>query len=147
MCSATRRIPKRVAESRFVTKRRWDEGLTWHVESGTVRDQAGRGALAVLMLIPIVVVAALLGIPRLSINDDFVKYFDKSFEFRRAAEFSQQYMTGPNYIDLQISSGQADGIYDPKYIVLLNDLTQWLRGQPLIASAVSLAMPACSRSQ
>ena len=48
-------------------------------------------------------------------------------------------MSGPNYIDLQVSSGEPDGIYDPHYMVLIDELTRWLRQQPLIASAVSLA--------
>jgi len=100
---------------------------------------AGPRSAAVAVGAGVIVVAAVLGISRLSINDNFVKNFDESFEFRRAADFTEKYMSGPHYIDLQVSSGQPDGIYDPKFIVLLHDLTQWLREQPLVASAVSLA--------
>src|SRR5262245_3965463 len=109
------------------------------VVSHSLEFLAGPRSAAVAAGAGLIVVVALLGISRLSINDNFVKNFDESFEFRRAADFTEKYMSGPHYIDLQVSSGQADGIYDPKFIVLLHDLTQWLREQPHVASAVSLA--------
>jgi uncharacterized protein len=127
-------VPSVLARFRKVTVLR-----SARVVSHSLEFLTGPRGNSVAIVAGLLVVAALLGVSRLSINDDFVKYFDDSFEFRRSAEFSQQYMSGPNYIDLQISSGRTDGIYDPKYIVLLHDLTQWLREQPLIASAVSLA--------
>lgn len=109
------------------------------VVSHSLEFLAGPRSATVAFAAGAFVVVALLGVWRLSINDNFVKNFDESFEFRRAADFTEQYMGGPHYIDLQVSSGQPDGIYDPKYIALLHDLTQWLRDQPLVASAVSLA--------
>jgi uncharacterized protein len=100
---------------------------------------AGPRSGVVVVVACVIVLGSLLGLARISINDDFVRYFDDSFEFRRAADFSEQYMSGPNYIDLQVSSGEPEGIYDPHYMELLDELNQWLRQQPLIASAVSLA--------
>jgi predicted RND superfamily exporter protein len=109
------------------------------VVSHSLEFLAGPRSGVVAACAGVIVVAAVLGISHLSINDNFVKNFDESFEFRRAADFTEEHMSGPHYIDLQISSGQPDGIYDPNFIVLLHDLTQWLREQPLVASAVSLA--------
>jgi predicted RND superfamily exporter protein len=79
------------------------------------------------------------GIPRIHINDDFVRYFDTTFEFRRAADFSQQHMSGPNYLDLSVSSGMPDGIYDPRYLATLREFASWLRSQPLVANVASLS--------
>lgn len=86
-----------------------------------------------------IAVACVAGIPRVDINDDFVRYFDTSFEFRRAADFSQAYMSGPNYIDLAVTSEGPDGIYDPKYLGVVRALGEWLRGRPNVANVASLA--------
>lgn len=110
-----------------------------HLISASLDFLVGPRGGVIAALAGVFVIGSLLGIYRLSINDDFVKYFDESFEFRRAADFSKQYMSGPNYIDLQIIAPSDEGIYDPKFVQTLDALTQWLRTQPLIASAVSLA--------
>ena len=85
-----------------------------------------------------IAVACIAGIPRVDINDDFVRYFDSSFEFRRAADFSQRHMSGPNYIDLAVSSGEPDGIYAPRYLSTVRELSTWLREQALVANVAAL---------
>jgi predicted RND superfamily exporter protein len=82
---------------------------------------------------------SVLGLHRIQINDDFVRYFDESFEFRQAAEFSQAHMSGPNALELVVAAAEADGIFDPEYLEVLRDMGTWLREQPLIANTVTLA--------
>jgi predicted RND superfamily exporter protein len=106
------------------------EGIRW------LAARSGNGlAIVILALIAF----AIAGVQRISINDDFVQYFDSSFEFRRGADFAQAHLGGPNYIDIEIRANEADGIYDPQYLGVVAALTQWLRAQPLVANAVSVA--------
>lgn len=102
------------------------------VEVAADRRSLRVGALALVVL-------ALLGLPRIEINDDFVRYFDESFEFRQAAEFAQEHMSGPNALDLSISAGAPEAIFDPEYLLTVKELGEWLREQPLVASVVSFA--------
>ncbi len=91
------------------------------------------------LFVALIVAGSIAGVSRISLNDDFVGYFDSSFEFRRAAEFARAHLGGPNYIDIEIKSGSPEGIYDPRYIEVVAALTQWLRAKPLVANAVSVA--------
>ncbi len=99
---------------------------------------AQRGAL-MPTLVAVVIAVTVAGVTRISLNDDFIEYFDSSFEFRRAAEFAEQHLGGPNYIDVEIRSGVPEGIYDPAYLTVVAAATEWLRNQPLVANAVSVA--------
>ena len=87
----------------------------------------------------LLVISALAGLHRLEINDDFVHYLDESFEFRQAAEFSQEYMSGPNALDLSIAAAGPGGIFDPEYLEVVHELGGWLREEPLVANVVSMA--------
>jgi len=65
-------------------------------------------------------------------NDIFEEYFDKTFEFRQAADFASDNLTGLSYIDYSLSAGQAHGIYDPKFLHTVAKFAEWCRQQPEI---------------
>jgi uncharacterized protein len=101
-----------------------------------ISDLRGAGVTAFVVIFAVVTVT---GLARITLNDDFVKYFDESFEFRRAADFAEARMGGPNYVDIVLSAPRADGIYDPAYMDLVAKFSAWLRERPLVASVVSVA--------
>jgi len=108
--------------------------INWVVEWLAYRNS---NALAIAVLAFALVAVA--GTSRLVLNDDFVEYFDDSFEFRRAADFAEVHLGGPNTIDVSLSAASADGIYDPAYMKRLGELSTWLRQDPLVASVISVA--------
>ncbi|NHN38211.1 MMPL family transporter [Pseudomaricurvus alcaniphilus] len=69
------------------------------------------------------------GIVKNSLNDEFVKYFDDSIEFRQHTDFTTEHLTGIYYIDYAIASPADGGVNDPDYLQTLDDFTQWLRAQ------------------
>ena len=77
-------------------------------------------------------------IPRNELNDDFVKYFDQSVEFRQAADFSDEHLTGMSILEIELSSGESSGINNPTYLQQVEDLTNWLRQQPEMVHVNSL---------
>ncbi len=69
-------------------------------------------------------------IPNNRLDDQFVKYFDESIEFRQATDFATERLTGIYMIEYSLESGQPNGISDPAYLQLLEDFAQWYRQQP-----------------
>lgn len=69
-------------------------------------------------------------IPKNELNDQFVKYFDETVEFRRATDFTAANFAGVYPIEYSISSGKSSGINDPVYLLKLEEFANWLRSQP-----------------
>ena len=69
-------------------------------------------------------------IPRIELNDDFVKYFDSSTEYRQDVDFTTAHLTGIYQLQYSLSSGSSNGISDPEFLKELDAFTQWLRSQP-----------------
>ncbi|GGO83341.1 RND transporter [Marinobacterium nitratireducens] len=69
------------------------------------------------------------GIAKISLNDEFVKYFDDSTEFRQHTDFITDNLTGIYYIDYAIASDTDGSVNDPDYLRTLDAFTGWLRLQ------------------
>ena len=78
-------------------------------------------------------------IPLNKVNDDSVKYFDQSSEFRQAADFMEQRISGMTNISIAIKTGESQGVASPELIVTLGEFTNWLRAQPETDHVASLS--------
>ncbi|GMT43089.1 MAG: RND transporter [bacterium] len=88
----------------------------------------------------IVLVAVLAsGIPRIELSDSFIKYFDKSYKFRRDTDFVEDNLTGFNIIEYSLDSGGEGGVNEPDYLKKLEEFSAWWRAQPNVANVISLA--------
>lgn len=87
-----------------------------------------RKALLPVSALVIAVSAALL--PLNKVNDESVKYFDTRSEFRRAADFMEQRISGMTNISIAIKTNQSQGIADPVFLQSIGDFSHWLRDQP-----------------
>lgn len=93
-------------------------------------------------LLPIsmaVIALAAMAIPFNKVNDDSVRYFDTSSEFRQAADFMEQRISGMTNISIAIKTGESQGIAAPDFMATLGDFTDWLRAQPETDHVASLA--------
>jgi uncharacterized protein len=70
------------------------------------------------------------GMFKIYLNDEFVKYFDHSYPFRVASDFSAEHLAGLEIIDWDLNSGEEGGINDPKYLQTVDDFAAWFRKQP-----------------
>lgn len=77
-----------------------------------------------------VVLGLLTLIPRNVFNDQFVKYFDKSVEFRRATDFVQDNLSGMYQVHYSLGAGESGGISDPAYLRKVEEFATWFRSQP-----------------
>lgn len=64
------------------------------------------------------------------LNDDFVKYFDKTVPFRQASDLMQQKISGMTNLEVSINSKQSSGVNDPQFMNFVAQFTDWLREQP-----------------
>ncbi len=69
-------------------------------------------------------------IPRNDFNDQFVKYFGESVDFRRDTDFVQDNLSGTYQIHYSLSAGGSGGISDPAYLNKLEEFATWYRAQP-----------------
>ncbi|WP_020405589.1 efflux RND transporter permease subunit [Hahella ganghwensis] len=73
------------------------------------------------------------------VNDEPVKYFDTSHDFRLAADYMEQHVSGMTNISIAIRTGQTQGVVDPEFIATLDEFTRWVRDQPQTDHVASLA--------
>ncbi|MDC5803320.1 MMPL family transporter [Vibrio europaeus] len=87
-----------------------------------------RKALLPISALVIAVSASLL--PLNKVNDESVKYFDSRSDFRQAADFMEQRISGMTNISIAVKTGESQGIADPTFLKTMGDFTNWLRLQP-----------------
>ncbi len=87
----------------------------------------------------VVTAVAGLGASRLETNDQFIKYFDESIEFRRDADFTLKNLSGIYRLEFQVASGEPQGTIDPTYLKSLDAFALWLRAQPEVEHVYSIA--------
>jgi predicted RND superfamily exporter protein len=69
-------------------------------------------------------------IPRIEIDDRFVKWFDESVPFRVDTDFATGNLIGPYSLEFSIASGETGGVAEPAYLERLEAFSGWLRALP-----------------
>ncbi len=72
------------------------------------------------------------------LNDEFVKYFDETVEFRRATDFLDQQMGGFYTIEIALSVSEEGGLNEPLVLEKVEQLSQWLQQQPEVLHVNSI---------
>jgi predicted RND superfamily exporter protein len=88
------------------------------------------------MLVMTVVLSG--GILHIELNDNFLMYFDDSFEFRRATDFVINNLAGWDRIEYSMESGESGGINDPEYLATVEKFANWYRQQPKVVHVNSI---------
>ncbi|HSV98542.1 MAG TPA: MMPL family transporter [Sedimentisphaerales bacterium] len=93
-----------------------------------------------LLLISMLVVAAVcsVGILGIELDDNFLMYFDQSFEFRRATDFMIANLRGWDVIEYSLTSGQSGGVLDPAYLATVDRFADWYRRQPKVVHVMTI---------
>ncbi|TKF61616.1 RND family transporter, partial [Vibrio sp. F13] len=85
---------------------------------------------ALLPISTLVIVGAAALIPLNKVNDESVKYFDTSSEFRQAADFMEETVSGMTTLSIAVKTNESQAIADPVFLQAIGDFTKWLRVQP-----------------
>ncbi len=79
-----------------------------------------------------VAVVLTIGITKIELNDDWVKYFDESYDIRISTDFAQEHLTGFDVIEYSLDSGETGGINRPEYLYSVEEFANWYRKQPKV---------------
>jgi len=88
------------------------------------------------MFIFIVLVTS--GMSKITLDDDFVRYFDDRFDFRVASDYCEDNLTGMSIIDWDLNSGEDGGINNPEYLKTVEDFANWFRTKDYVRHVYSL---------
>ncbi len=83
-----------------------------------------------LTITSIVTVFLASGILQLELTDNWLKYFDKRYQFRQDTDFVADNLTGILTLEYSLDSGSANGISDPEYLQEVEQFAEWFREQP-----------------
>lgn len=83
-------------------------------------------------------VGLLFFVPKNELNDEFLKYFDHSIEFRRHNDFITENLTGVYQLEYSLPAGESDGINDPEYLHTLKKFAEWYERQPYVIHVQSI---------
>lgn len=72
-------------------------------------------------------------------NDEFIKYFDHSVDFRTDTDYISENLTGVYNVEYSISSGESGGINNPAYLAKLDEFENWLNQQPEVVHVNTFA--------
>ncbi len=78
------------------------------------------------------------GTLRIELNDNFIKYFDKSYDFRRASDFAIENLAGLDAIEYSLESGETGGINNPEYLDTVETFANWYGKQPKVVHVDSI---------
>ena len=92
-------------------------------------------------LVGSVAVVVFLGamVPRIDLNDQWVKYFDESMEFRQDADYAEENLTGMNNFEFSLPAATSGGINDPEYLETLESFAAWYRAKNDVVQVNSIA--------
>jgi len=98
-----------------------------------------RNQKRLLFGIPVVIIAFAAGISQIKLEDDFLRYFDESFETRQATDLYETELGGLNVLEYSVETGVENGINSVAYLQKLDALSAFLRDQPEISHIRSLS--------
>ena len=78
------------------------------------------------------------GLPRNQFGDDYVRFFDAEHPFRIASEFTNERLTGMQYVEFGVYAQGPGEIYSEQYLQRLDAFVAWLRAQPEVVKVSSL---------
>ncbi len=93
---------------------------------------------ALLLGIPLLVIAFGAGVTQIKLEDDFIRYFDERYEFRQASDYYENNLGGLNVLEYSLETGVEGGINDPDFLGKANALTAYLRAQPEVSNVRSI---------
>lgn len=86
----------------------------------------------------ILAITATLGLSNIELDDNFTKYFDHRYEYRRHSDFLEQNLTGLHSIEYSLNAGGTNGINNPEYLKKVEEFANWYRSQPEVVHVNSI---------
>ena len=89
-------------------------------------------------MLGVVAVLAVL-IPRIELNDQFVKYFDETIQFRQDTDFAMEHLSGIYQAQWSLPAPGSGGISDPDYLKQVDAFSEWLRDRDAVVHVQTIS--------
>ena len=103
-------------------------------EHGGFFDRFGEFVVTHRALLLLFIAAAMavlaFGLPRNKLGDDWIKYFDESYEFRRHTDFVIENLTSLDRLEYSLRAPCKGCITEVDYLRTVEAFAQWYRAQP-----------------
>ncbi|WP_417623757.1 efflux RND transporter permease subunit [Paremcibacter congregatus] len=93
---------------------------------------------AVMVVTVLVAIFVCRGIWLVELDDDWVKYFDETNNFRQDTEFVAGHLTGVDTIDYHVVSDYNGGVVNADFLAKLDVFEKWALQQPEIVHVTSI---------
>ena len=80
-----------------------------------------------------VVVLTISGMAFITLDDNFILYFDEDYKIRQYADYTMDNLTGLDLIEYSLNAGGSGDINDPAYLEKIEEFANWYRQQPLVS--------------
>ena len=121
-------LPARVAQRNGIGSRVMDR-LAGFVVMHREKLFWGTGAAIVVLA---------LGILRIDLDDNFLKYFDHSVPIRITSDFTESNLNGLQMLQYSVPARDEGGIADPDYLTKLEAFGRWFKSQPKVTHVAAI---------
>lgn len=121
-------LPARVAQRNGIGSRVMDR-LAGFVVMHREKLFWGTGAAIVVLA---------LGILRIDLDDNFLKYFDHSVPIRVTSDFTESNLNGLQMLQYSVPARDEGGIADPDYLTKLEAFGRWFKSQPKVTHVAAI---------
>ena len=83
-----------------------------------------------LWFVGLLTAGLVMGIPRIVLTDNWTRYFDERYEFRRDTDFVIENLTGMETLEYSLNAQREGGVTDPQYLRAVDAFAEWFRAQP-----------------
>ena len=77
-------------------------------------------------------------VPRNSLNDNFVEYFDTTIKFRQDTDVVDKYLSGLYRINYSLNAKEPGGVSKPAFLANVQRFEEWLKTQPEVKHVNSI---------
>lgn len=79
-----------------------------------------------------------LGISKIDLDDNFLKYFDSSVGIRVTSDFTEANLNGLQKLQYSVRAPDEGGISDPEYLTKLEAFGRWFKSQPKVTHVAAV---------
>jgi len=79
-----------------------------------------------------------LGISKIDLDDNFLKYFDSSVGIRVTSDFTESNLNGLQKLQYSVRAPDEGGISDPEYLTKLEAFGRWFKAQPKVTHVAAV---------
>ena len=96
---------------------------------------------AVLAVFAVMTAISVFGITRIHFNDDFIGYFDQSYQLRRDSDMIEDRLTSLKIVNFVLDSPYDGGVFAPEFLDQVEAFSEWMKTRPEVSHINSISQP------